>query len=162
MHIDIIEPSATLPTDRAWVVSMAIKSFKGRKNVTVHLFRADVDVAEMDQYNWDKLLGDPFDPDIKPDPDLSKQVLLEAFTPQERDQLLEYLKSRYQDRVNEVTACPLNLPIPLGLPPLSSIPEGKTIGFIRFNQIPNYTLDFSVHGFYDLAQHDPIVKDEEG
>ena len=162
MDVDIIETDQSLPTDRAWVVSMTIKSFKGRKDVDVHLFRSDYDEAEMETYDWDKILGDPYDPEVKPDPELSKCVLLEAFTSTERDALLAYLKERYEDRVSAITACPLNLPIPLGLPPLSSIPEGKAIGFIRFDQIPNYTLDFPVHGFYDLAQHEPMVHDEEG
>jgi hypothetical protein len=159
MDIDIATPDRALPVERAWVISMTIKSFKGRKDVEVHLFRPDYDTAEAEGYDWDALLGDPVHPELPVDLQASRRVLLEAFTPEERDQVLEYLKSTYEDRVSQVVAAPMDLPIPLGLPPLSDIPEGKSIGFIRFDKLPNYSLPFGLRGFYDLAQHEPLVQE---
>jgi hypothetical protein len=56
-----------------------------------------------------------------------------------------------------VTVCPLALPIPLGVVPLSAIPEGKTMGFIRFDAVRDYPLPFAVRAFYDLDAHEPLV-----
>lgn len=162
MEIQIVPPDTELPVERAYVISMVIKSFKGRKDVVVHLYRPDVTLDTDDEtYDWDKLLGDPIHPLADVDFDASKKVLLESFTLDEIDLVVDYLQLRYMNRVSTVTACPLDLPVPLGLPPLSAVPEGKTIGFIRFDQIPNYTLPFVIHGYYDLAQHVPLVQDGE-
>ena len=160
MHINVKSSPVPPPADRAYVLSIVIRSFKGRRNVEVHLFRPDYSEAELDDYDWDRLIGEPIEPGMEFDPLGSRKVLLEAFTEQERDMLVEYLKNRYESRLAHITAMPMEFPIPLGLTPLSSIPEGKSIGFIRFDQIPNYTLPFAVHGLYDLAQHEPIVQGE--
>lgn len=161
MEIEIIPPEHDLPVERAYVVSMIIKSFKGRKDVEVHLFRTEYDESELEQYDWKELVGDQYTPDSPIDPDSSLRVMLEAFTAEERDKLIEYLNERYDTRVSKITSCPLGFPIPMGLPPLSAIPEGKTIGFVRFEKIPNYTLPFQVHGFYDLSQHEPLLHEQE-
>ena len=100
-------------------------------------------------------------PSWRVDLEKSKCILLESFTEEERDQIVEYLKDRYGDRLESINSGPMDLPIPLGLPSLSSIPGGKTIGFIHFETIPKYTLPFPVHGFYDLAQHKPLVEGGE-
>ncbi len=162
MDVKVAVPEHTLPVDRAWVVSMVIKSFKGRKNVDIHLFRAGYDAEAEGQdpkYDWNILIGDPMHPEMDLDPLKTRLTVFEAFTQDERDKVIEYIKDRYDERVTSIIAGPLDLPIPLGLPPLSSIPEGKTLGFIRFEKIPNYTLPFVVHGFYDLSQHEPLVQE---
>ncbi len=160
MQINVKSPAIPPPADRAYVLSIAIRSFKGRKNVEVHLFRPDYSEEELDAYDWDRLIGDPVQTGMEFDPMGSCKVVLEAFTEKERDMLVEYLKTRYESRLTHITAMPMDFPVPLGLTPLSSIPEGKSIGFIRFDKIPNYTLPFAVHGLYDLAQHEPIVQGE--
>lgn len=157
MDLEIVPADYKLPVDRAWTVSIVIKSFKGRKNVAVHLFRPAWDPAEAKAYEWDALLGDPIDPDLPISLESSRRVLLESFTPPERDALVDYLKNRYQDKLAAIHACPLNFPIPLGLTALSELTEGKEIGFIHFDRIHNYSLPFPVRGFFDLSQHKPIM-----
>lgn len=159
MQIHSVASERPLPADRAYVISVIINSFKGRKNVEVHLFRPECDQSEYDEYVWEHLLGDSVEPGCN-DPEGSKKVLLEAFTQQERDQIFEYIQEHYRDRISEVSARPMSFPIPVGLPPLSSIPEGKSIGIIRFSDIPNYSLPFPVHGLYDLSQSEPLLEDE--
>ncbi|MFW5734595.1 MAG: hypothetical protein ACOCWR_05995 [Oceanidesulfovibrio sp.] len=161
MEINLNTTEKTPPVERVHFITITINSFKGRRDVEVHLFRPDFDEAEMASYDWDKLLGDAIHPEMPADPELSKRVLMEAFTAEERDQVIEYIKDRYADRVSVVNSGPVDLPVPLGLPPLSDLPEGKTIGFIRFDQIPNYPLSFTLRGMYDLAQHEPLVTGDE-
>lgn len=158
MEIDVVPADFNLPVDRAWTVSIVIKSFKGRKDVAVHLFRPEWDPAEEEIYDWDVLTGDPVDPDLPVSYASCRRVLLESFTEEERDALVDYLKTRYKDKVSEIHACPLNFPIPLGLTALSELTEGKDIGFIHFDKIPNYTLPFAARGFFDLSQHKPIIE----
>ena len=160
MQIHSSASTHPLPSDRAYVISMVIKSFKGRRNVEVHLFRPKYDEAEQNAYDWNNLLGDPIEPGMD-DPIGSRKVMLEAFTKEERDIILEYLKAHYDDRVSEVNAQPMNFPIPVGLNPLSAIPEGKTIGLIRFSKLPHYNLDFPLSGLYDLSQAQPLVDVQE-
>jgi hypothetical protein len=160
MHIDTIEPNQSLPVDRGYVLSMVIRTFKGRRDVEVHLYRAAWDEAEMTAYDWDQLLGGTIQrkDEQSTDPDGSKKVLLEAFTRDERDQIIAYLSQRYASRLTKITAAPLGFPIPRGLVPLSSFPEGKTIGTIKLDKIPNYSLSFPVRGLYDLSRHKPLVE----
>jgi hypothetical protein len=174
MNINVETPSSPPPVERAFVVSVTIRSFKGRRDVEVHLFRpADASSGsaagpeasdneagpEASAYPWERLLGEPVEPG-RDDPEGSRKMVLESFTKDERDRLVEYLKDRYADRLEAIESRALDFPVPLGLAPLSSVPEGKSIGFIRFDAIPNYTLDFPVRGLYDLARHRPLV--EEG
>ncbi|MGE4299666.1 MAG: hypothetical protein AB7E47_16730 [Desulfovibrionaceae bacterium] len=164
MEITIIPLETPAPIARIHVLSMIIRTFKGRRDVEVHLFRPEPDagdMAEMEAAGWDTLIEDTQHPDIECDMDTTRRVLLEAFTEEERDTLLAYLSERYEGKVSAITACPMVLPIPLGLKPLSSFPVGKTIGVIRFDALPNYPLPFAVHGLYDLAQHEPLVQDDE-
>ncbi|MBT8762936.1 hypothetical protein KFV02_03225 [Desulfohalobiaceae bacterium Ax17] len=160
MDINIIPPSKPLPVNRAYIVTMTIKSFKGRRDVEVHLFRPYWDVEEENGYPWDKLLGEPIEEGITPDINRSKKILLEAFTRDERDQLVDYLARRYASRLKTITSAPLNFPIPLGLMPLSEMPEDENFGRIRLEQICDYPLPFPVHGFYDLSSAKPIIQEE--
>jgi len=159
MHIDISEAQQPMPMDRLHAVSIVIRSFKGRRDVEVHLFRKDYDEAELTSRDFSELIGEPMEACDTHDPDSSKRILLEAFTSEERDRIVDFLSERYQDRVTRITASPLSLPIPAGLPPLSTYPEGKSIGFIRFDELPNYPLDFKFRGLYDLSRHEPLVRD---
>jgi len=160
MQINSVASERPLPAERAYVMTMTIKSFKGRLNVLVHLFRPEYDPAESDLYVWENLLGGAIEPGME-DPEGSKKVLMEAFTKTERDQVFEYIKDRYTDRVTEATARAMSFPIPTGLTPLSAIPEGKSVGLVRFSKLPNYTLPFALHGLYDLSQHEPLVEEDQ-
>jgi hypothetical protein len=148
-------------TERIYAISIVIRSFKGRRDVEVHLFRQDWDESEFSAYDWDKLIGQPLEPNIEYDEGSSRRIILEAFTREERDAVVDYLRERYENRLSRIDACALDLPVPAGLPPLSTYPEGKSIGFIRFDEIPNYPLDFKFRGLYDLSRHEPLVRDEE-
>ena len=84
--------------------------------------------------------------------------MLEAFTPRERDILVDFIRRVYTDRVTCVTARPLDWPVPAGLAPLSSANPSKTVGIIDFAKIPRYDLPLPVKGLYDLARHQPVVE----
>jgi len=158
MQIDIVPALETLPVDRAWSISIVIKSFKGRKDVEVHLFRPEWDALEEDLYDWDHVLGDPIHPDMDADMVSGKKLVLESFTPEERDMVVGYLDKRYAGKLEAIAACPIDFPIPLGIPALCTLSEGKDAGFVRFDKIPNYPLPFPIRGFFDLSQHPPIVE----
>lgn len=160
MQIHSAASERPLPADRAYVLTMTIKCFKGRRNVQVHLFRPEFDEAEFDGYAWDHLLGGAVEPG-RDDPEGSKRVVLEAFTSQERDQIFEYIKTHYEGRVSEASSNAMSFPVPKGLAPLSSVPEGKTIGLIRFSQLPNFDLPFPMHGLYDLSQAEPLLDSQD-
>ena len=139
--------------DRGYVISMVISSFKGYKDVEVHLFRPEWQKDEETIYDWVALLGDPIRTDQPVDPTGSRKVLMETFNAEEKDMLIEYLTQRYESRLESISAKTLQFPIPMGLTPLSEVPEQGTIGKIHFDKIPNYNLRFTVHGLYDLKRH---------
>lgn len=161
MQIDIVPAQEMLPVDRAWSISIIIKSFKGRKDVEVHLFRPCWDSLEEEVYNWDTLLGDPMHPDMDADIGSGRKLVMESFTPEERDLIVAYLQERYAGKLAAVCSCPIDFPVPLGIPALCDLSEGKDIGFIHFDKIPNYSLPFPIRGFFDLSQHAPIVEAEQ-
>ena len=156
MNINIISPDSPLPTDHAHSLSMTIKSFKGRKDVQVHLFRAQWDNAEEDGLDWSVLIGEPLDPS-RTDPVGSRKIVMESFTLEERDRIINYLKEQYSTRLTTISSAPLSFPVPAGLKGLSQIEAGKDVGFIDFIKIPSYTLGIPMRGLYDLSQHPPIV-----
>lgn len=157
MDIEIIQPEGSLPIERAFAVSMTIKSFKGRRDVDVHLFRHCWDPEEEPAMDWDALLAASGMGEAEAASG-SRRVVLESFTPDERDQIIAYLKEHYADRLKSVFSAPIPFPVPVGLTALSDIGEGKSIGFIHFERIPHFTLGFAVRGLYDLSQHRPIVE----
>ncbi|QLA16288.1 hypothetical protein [Desulfolutivibrio sulfoxidireducens] len=161
MEIDIVPADVKLPIERAFTLSIVIKSFKGRKDVEVHLFRPEWDPAEAQLYDWNALFGDLLVPDLEVSLESCRRVVLESFTKQERDQLVDYLKERYKDRLAAIRSCCLNFPIPLGLVALSELSEGKDAGFVNFDKVPNYSLPFPVRGFFDLSQHKPLIEGPE-
>ncbi|MGE4552667.1 MAG: hypothetical protein AB7D57_06120 [Desulfovibrionaceae bacterium] len=161
MEFLVIDPVAPLPVDRAWTLAMTIMSFKGRRDVQVHLFRPAWDPAEEAALPWDELLGEPM-PGAPGDAASARRVVLESFTPAERDQVLAFLKTQYATRLSRLESRPLSFPVPVGLPALSDVTEGKNIGLIRFEKIPSCHLTVPLHGLYNLAQHPPLVLDPAG
>lgn len=159
MEINIIAPERPLPIDRAHAVSMTIKSFKGRRDVEVHLFRSAWDPEEEEAIDWDKLLAAQGMGEA-PEAAGSRRVILEALMPAERDAIIAYLKEHYANRLSAIFSAPIPFPVPIGLMALSDISEGKSIGFIHFERIPHFNLGFALRGFYDLSQHPPIVETE--
>lgn len=143
------------PCPRGYVASICIRVFKGRKDVVAHLFRPSWDPAEEAAYPWDCLVQETpkTDPMGRGD---SREVLLESFTKDELDQIVSYISARYADRLTRIDTNAMRFPLPTGLLPLRSMPEGKDMGRIRFEIVPGYPLPFTVHGLYDLSQHKPM------
>lgn len=154
MEIIRQDDRSTPPCARGYVAEICIKSFKGRKNVLAHLFRPTWDQSEATTYTWDRLIR--LDQEPVSTHGNSQEVILESFTRNELEALVHYLTERYADRLVHVSTNVLDFPVPSGLLPLSSMPEGKDIGRIRFEIVPGYTLPFLMHGLYNLAQHQPI------
>ena len=161
MRLNIFTAQEKLPVKNGYMISATITNFKGRKDVEVHLYRPEWDEEEARSYDWSKLLGDPVEKDMSLNPQGSRKVLMESFTVEERDMIVEYLKERYISRLSAITSRPLDFPVPLGLTPLCEIPEDEDIRRIRFDEIPNYSLRFPVHGIYVLSQHEPVKGETE-
>lgn len=159
MEILIIPAGNELPIDRALALSMTIKSFKGRRDVEVHLFRHSWDPEEEEAIDWDTLLAAQGMSEAE-EAAGSRRVVLEALTQEERDHVVDYLKEHYANRLESITSTPIPFPVPIGLMALSDMSEGKTIGFIHFERIPHFDLGIPLRGFYDLGQHPPIVETE--
>ncbi len=160
MDICLTPAPEDMPVERAYVISATIRTFKGRRNVEAHLFRTGTREEELASLEGMRLVGDPIDPANPGDPKDALRAVLEAFTKEECDAVIAYLERKYADRFTVIVACPLDLPIPQGVAPLSAIPEGKTMGFIRFDTVSGYDLPFGFRGFYDLARHEPLVNEQ--
>lgn len=160
MKINIISPEQNFPLDRAYVVNIMIRSFKGRKDVEVHLYRPWWNQAEEEEYDWGLIVNQSHGR-TREDMNKSRKVVMELFTASERDALVGYLRDRYSEKLRLINSAPLSFPVPVGLSPLSMLPENENHGRIRFERIPNYSLPFPVHGFYDLSAHAPILTGEE-
>ena len=173
MELNIIPVEGTPPVARTHVISVTIRTFKGRRNVQAHLFRLADETEAAEELaalrGVPGLVGAPLDPNAPGADDLTGpesetdalRTVLEAFTEAERDAVVDYLSRRYADRLTCIIACPLQLPVPRGVVPFSALPEGKTMGVIRFDDVPRYPLPFAMRGFYDLAQHEPLVHEQE-
>lgn len=142
------------PCPRGYVATICIRCFKGRKDVLVHLFRPAWEPTEAEAYPWSALIRADMEP-VTPRGN-SQNVILESFTRDELEQLVRYLADRHADRLVRIVTNVLDFPVPAGLLPLSSMPEGKDMGRIRFEIVPGYTLPFPVHGLYDLSLHKPM------
>ena len=151
-----------IPIQRGYAVSMVIKSFKGRRDVEVHLFRPEWNEADEGEIKWDNIFGAPATLDAIPDPKKDRKIVLEAFTKEERDQVIDYLKEHYSSRLESIFSTPMEFPVPAGLPPLSSITEGKDIGLIKFEKVPHFDLPFALRGLYNLGAHRPLVETRGG
>ncbi|BCS86981.1 hypothetical protein [Pseudodesulfovibrio sediminis] len=157
MDISIDTPHSPLPTDRAHTLSMVIKSFKGRRDVAVHLFRGQWGPSD-ENLDWATLIGPPLDA-THTDPAGSRKIILESFTDVERDRIISYLKEQYSTRLTGIRSAVLTFPVPAGLTGLTQVEPGKARGFIEFEKIPSYPLDIPLKGFYDLNQHQPMVEE---
>lgn len=156
MEIKIATPTSPPPIERACVLSMIIRSFKGRSDVQVHLFRPEWDRAEEQDHDWNALIQSGSEADME----ASRKVVMEAFTKDECDQIITYLKEHYSSRLTAILASTVEFPVPAGLPALCECNEGKSVGFIRFEKIPHFALPFALRGLYDLSCHEPIVASE--
>ncbi len=155
MEIHRKESNAPQPCPRGFAASICSRVFKGRKDVVVHLFRPQWEPAEMESVHWADLIQEgPHEPAAGRGD--SRAVVLESFTRDELELIVKYLAGRYADRLTHITTTALDFPLPADLLPLSSMPEGKDIGRIRFEIVPGYPLPFAVHGLYDLSQHKPM------
>ncbi len=161
MDVTLIPPDTELPVERAFSLSMTVRTFKGRRDVEIHLFRHAWDSAEEQAYDWDRLIGPPLSPDASNDPAGSRLVLLESFTRAERDSIVAFLAKQYSDRLEAIFSRPLTFPIPAGLTGLSQVRAGKNIGLVDFSRIRSYTLPIPLRGLYDLNQHKPIIATAE-
>ncbi len=153
MEIIRNEPQSPPRCPRCHVATICIRAFKGRKDVVVHLFRPQWEPEEED-CPWAELVQE--DADASGGRGNSREVVLESFTADEMDRIVEYLAGRYADRLTRIATNVLSFPLPAGLLPLRSMPEGKDIGRIRFEIVPGYPLPFTMHGLYDLSQHKPM------
>ena len=151
-----------IPIQRGYALSMTIKSFKGRRDVEVHLFRPEWNDTDETQIKWDNIFGRPATLDAVPNEEKDRKIILESFTKEERDQVVDYLKDHYSSRLESIFSTPMEFPIPTGLPPLSSITEGKDIGLIKFEKVPHFDLPFALRGLYNLGAHRPLVETREG
>lgn len=160
-HVIIAAPPF-VQLERIYLMQATIRIFKGRRDVTAHLFRADADKNELDLLRGMNIIGkaDNETPAGATEENALSSVL-EAFTAEEGNALLSYLEKRYGHHLTRVVVCPLDIPVPLGMMPFSRIPEGKTMGFIRFDAVDNYNLPFKVRGFYDLEAHEPVVSETD-
>jgi hypothetical protein len=162
MQKEIVSALGNEPTDRIYTMYVIIRSFKGRKNVQAHLFRSDIPEAELQDTNLHQCIDTDCDK-YRLEPHLSgtledtKQMVLESFTKKEMEAIIDYLEERYHTRLEGIFAAPLSFPVPQGTMPLASIPEGKSMGFIRFDDMPGYPLKFKFRAFYDLDQHEPNI-----
>ncbi len=141
------------PVDLGHAISIVIEHYKGYDDVEVHLFKPQWDKELEEALDWDEILGSPIRDESLADPVRSRKILLETFSSQENETVLNYLKSYYESRLNSLHTRIIGYPIPKDLIPLSYIPESENIGIIRFEDNPNYPLDFPVHGVYDLSKH---------
>lgn len=162
MKITIAPGDQSPLVERVHVLSMTIKTFKGRRNVDVHLFRSCWSEDEESCFDWNILLDldQSVDRNESAGSAKGRKIILEAFTEAERDIIINYLKDQYSTRITRIHSASLNFPIPCALPPLSEAEEGKSIGLIAFEKIPSYSLDIPLKGLYDLNQHPPIVAEE--
>lgn len=153
MDITITKPESTPPVEFANSLTMTIKSFKGRRNVDVHLFRGNWDESMEQSLNWATLVkGSGCE-------DASRKVVMESFSSEESERIINYLKEQYSTRLTAIRSTPLSFPVPAGLAGLSELQPDKNVGIIDFEKIPNYPLDIPLKGLYDLSQHPPIVQE---
>ncbi|WP_319584599.1 hypothetical protein [uncultured Pseudodesulfovibrio sp.] len=159
MDISINTPVSPLPCERAYSLSMVIRSFKGRRDVEVHLFRSRWNRSEESESDFSGLVEaeESAPKTVLP---VGRKVILEAFTSGERDLIVNYLKEQYSTRLTAITSNPLAFPVPAGLAGFTEVQPGKDAGFIEFEKIPSYPLDFPLKGYFDLSRHLPLADED--
>ncbi|MBI9110176.1 hypothetical protein [Maridesulfovibrio ferrireducens] len=150
-----------IPIARGYAVSMIVRSFKGRRDVEVHLFRPEWSANEENEISWDNIFGPPAMLDAVPNAEKDRKIVMESFTLDERNQVIDYLKEHYSSRLDSINSNPMEFPIPSGLPALCSMDEGKDFGLIKFEKVPHFNLPFTLRGFYNLSAHRPLVETRE-
>lgn len=155
MELDFRRALTDAKLDRIYIAALALKNFRGRKNVEVQLFRHGATEAELCALRGKGLVGAP--PAGMPEAiiqgaseDAALYCLLEAFTLPEAEQLADYIAGRYGEQAASLTICPLGLPVPLGVGPLGALPESANSGFLNFHLAPGYALLFQLRGYFDL------------
>lgn len=157
MHITFAPSQNDLPLARAWIVTAVLHSFKGQRHVEVQIFRPGVTDEEVRSLQGQPLVA-PADPSAPPQvvqgatEEAVLRCILESFTEEECHALAAYLEERYETQFESLIACPLELPVPLGVGPLEGIAEDARTGFIRFDAVRDWPLPFRAWGFYCLDQ----------
>lgn len=141
--------------DRKYIAVATLGNFRGHNNIELHIFRTDASKEELDSLRGLNLVGaaDPLMPKellAGATEDNALACILEAFTKEEAILLEKYLADHYGSQIKNLIICPMNLPVPLGVGPLSQIPEGQKSGFINFDLSKNFDLPFKFKGYYDL------------
>ncbi|CCH47573.1 hypothetical protein [Pseudodesulfovibrio piezophilus] len=157
MKITITEPNSKPLAPYAHSISMVIRSFKGRRNVEVHLFRSSWSASMEESIDWSHTLYTP-KTDI-PVSKSSRNVVMESFTLDERNRIINYLKEQYSTRLTAIHSTPLSFPVPDGLMGLSQAVPNKNLGVIEFKKIPSYPLNIPLKGLYDLSKHPPLIEE---
>lgn len=156
MKIEKIGADKDRPLERIYIMAGILKQFKGVRDVEVQIIRPNPAPEEFAALENKKLVAPP--PPEMPagliENSSTRQALgciLEAFTEEESEKLAKYLAERYGDKFDLLRICPLDIPVPFGVAPLAGIPESEKSGFIRFEKVPDYPLDFPVWAYYDLT-----------
>lgn len=157
MKVKMILAPPNFEPERIHIVALVLKNFQNRENVEIQLFRPGGDPVELEGLNRSALVGSAvagMPPELVrgATEEAAIACLLETFTASEIRQITEYLQERYSGQIAEIAICPLELPVPLGIGPISGLAEGNRSGFINFDLAPGYPLDFAFRGYYDLDQ----------
>lgn len=141
--------------ERIYIAAATLKNFRGQELAEVQLFRPIANEAEIEPLRGKGYVGEP---DISMPKELltgatedaALSCLLEAFTKEEIERIIEYLQKRYANVIDTLSIGKMDMPVPLGIGPLGALPAGENSGFIHFDNAPDYPLNFSFKGYYDL------------
>lgn len=157
MRTNKVKAPAKAPVKRIYIAAATLREFRQKKDVEIQLFRVGAGEEEINSCQIKYLVGPP-PSDMPPEilagatEKAALACLLEAFTEKEITEIEKYLKSRYDEQINQLVIGPMDLPVPLGVGPLAQIPESVNSGFINFDQAPGYPLKFAFRGYYDLNE----------
>ena len=155
MKIDMKLDRPQNAPERVFIGAAVLKSLRGKEHVEAQLFRAEP-ATGLEALKGQGLVA-AADPALPPEllagatEEAALECLLEAFTAEEARAIAAYLQERYEDQVESLVFCPIDLPVPLGVGPLAKIPETGASGFVNFDLAPDYPLKFKFRGYYDLA-----------
>lgn len=156
MDVRIIEATKDTILERIYIATATLGNFKGHKHVQVHIFRDHQSEQELEELKSLNLVGDP-DPRMPPEllagatVEAALKCILESFTLEEAKELASYLQTKYSSQMEKLVICPLELPVPLGIGPLGSVPESKRAAFINFDKASDYPFPFSIKAYFDLG-----------
>lgn len=154
MDIDLRLAKPPHAPERIFMGAATLKSLRGSPGVEIQLFRyghgENIDTLK------DKSLVAPPDPAIPAEvlsgasEAAALEFILEAFTSEEAEAIAHYLAERYNDQIENVIFCPMDVPVPLGVGPLAKIPETAGSGFIKFDLAPDFPLPFKFRGYFEI------------